>query len=151
VNKPINLADLSNSPYLASDDFPVGMVLPAVQIERIVMEEVPVPNSRKTNLKAIAYFKGATKGWCMNKTVARAIAKAANLQTKDIGTAWIGVTIRLVVVGDVKRPDGTKGNAFRLSEAWAPGQAPKAGSAAAPTAGQAEPPAEATPANGAAT
>lgn len=124
MNKPINLADLSNSPYLASDDFPVGMVLPAVAIERIVMEEVPVPNSRKTNLKAIAYFKGATKGWCMSKTVARDIAKAANLPTKDIGTAWVGVTVRLKVVGDVRRPDGTKGNAFRLAEAWAPGQGP---------------------------
>lgn len=130
MNKPINLADLSNSPYLASDDFPIGMVLPAVVIERITMEEVPVPNSKKTNLKAIAYFKGAVKGWCMNKTVARDIVKATNIPTKDIGTAWIGVTVRLKVVGDVRRPDGTRGNAFRLSEAWAPGV--KVGETAAP-------------------
>lgn len=124
MNKPISLADLSDSPYLASDDFAVGAVLPAVVIERIEMKAVPIPNSNKTNSKAIAFFRGASKGWCINKTVAREMAKAANLPTKNIGETWVGVTVQLKVVGDVRRPDGTRGNAFRLSGVWPPGQTP---------------------------
>lgn len=115
----MNLSDLSSSPYLASDDYAVGTILPPVEIVEIKMAEVPVPNSTKKNSKAVAFFKGATKGWCINKTVARQIAKVIG-QTKDIDKTWIGAKIQLVVVGDVRRPDGTKGNAFRLHQAWPP-------------------------------
>lgn len=109
----MNLSDLSNSPYLASDDFAIGQTFPDLEIERIVMEEVGTPGKTAKTPKAIAYFKGRGKGWCINKTEARKIAKAVGTTTK-IDTAWIGVKITLKVVGDVRRPDGTKGNAFRV-------------------------------------
>jgi hypothetical protein len=114
----MNLSDLSSSQYLASDDYTVGQILPVVEIARIEMADVPVPNSTKKNSKAVAWFKGATKGWCINKTVARQIAKVIG-ETKNIDKTWVGAKIQLVVVGDVRRPDGTRGNAFRLHQAWA--------------------------------
>jgi len=112
----MNLSDLSSSKFLASDDFAAGTVLPAVEIERIDIQEVPIPNSQKINQKAVAWFKGASKGWVINKTVARQIAKVLG-ETKNIEKTWIGARIQLVVVADVRRPDGTKGNAFRLHQA----------------------------------
>jgi hypothetical protein len=116
----MNLSDLSSSPYLASDDYPVGHLFPPVEIVEIKMCEVPVPNSTKKSSKAVAFFRNATKGWCINKTVARQIAKIVG-QAQNIEKTWIGVRIQLVVVGDVRRPDGTKGNAFRLNQAWPAG------------------------------
>lgn len=118
----MNLSDLGNSPYLASDDYAIGTIMPAVVIERIQMDDVPVPNSTKKNRKGVMFFKGATKGWVINKTVARAIAKKLGGDTKAIDKTWLGATVQLVVVGDVRRPDGTKGNAFRLYDAWPIGQ-----------------------------
>lgn len=115
----MNLSDLSNSPYLASDDYAVGTVLPLVAIERIVMEDVPTPGKTQKTSKAIAYFVGAKKGWCINKTEARKIAKAVGVAT-GIDKAWIGVKISLKVVGDVRRPDGSRGNAFRIEEVVVP-------------------------------
>lgn len=117
----MNVSDLGNSPYLASDDYKVGTLMPPVVIDRIQMSDVSIPNSTKKQSKAVAFFNGATKGWVINKTVARLIAKRTGLDTKGIEKAWVGATIQLVVVGDVRRPDGTKGNAFRLHDAWAPG------------------------------
>lgn len=124
----INLSDLSTSPYLASDDYKVGTILPIVEIERIVMADVPVPNSTKKQAKAVCFFKGATKAWVMNKTVGRKIGQALG-ETKAIDTAWVGARIQLEVVGDVRRPDGTKGNAFRLHGAWPKGETPPAATA----------------------
>lgn len=115
----MNLSDLSNSPYLASDDYAVGTILPPVTIEKIIMEEVPTPGKTTKTPKAIAYFKGAKKGWCINKTEARKIGKATNATT-GIDKAWIGVQIVLKVVGDVRRPDGTRGNAFRIESVTLP-------------------------------
>jgi hypothetical protein len=115
----INLTDLSNSPYLASDDYTVGTVLPIATVAAIKMEDVPVPNSTKKNRKAIMYFAGAKKAWCINKTEARKIAAVIG-ETKNIDAAWIGAKVQLCVVGDVRRPDGTKGNAFRIKQVIAP-------------------------------
>lgn len=113
----INLSDLGNSPYLASDDYAVGTVLPAVIIERIDMQEIPTAGKSKKDAKAVAWFKGAKKGYVLTKNVGRAIAKKLGV-AKDIGNAWVGASIQLQVVGDVRRPDGTRGNAFRLADAW---------------------------------
>lgn len=115
----INLTDLSNSPYLASDDYTVGTVLPLATVSKIVMEDVPVAGSTRKNRKAIMYFAGATKAWCVNKTEARKIAAVIG-ETRNIDAAWIGAKVQLVVVGDVRRPDGTKGNAFRIKQVIAP-------------------------------
>lgn len=126
----MNLSDLSSSPYLASDDYTVGTVLPLVEIERIATSEVPQPGSTKKQTKAVAWFKGCAKGWVINKTVGREIGRIIG-HTKDIDKTWIGAKISLKVVGDVRRPDGTKGNAFRLAECKPP-SAPPAQTATAP-------------------
>lgn len=119
----MKLSDLSDSPYLASDDYKVGTILPAVVISKITMEDVPVPNSTKKNRKAIVWFEKATKGWCMNKTVARTIARKLELDTDAIDQSFLGITVQLKVVGGVRRPDGTTGNALRLHDAWGVGKA----------------------------
>ncbi len=113
----INLSDLGNSPYIASDDYAVGTILPVVVIERIDMQEVPTAGKSKRDPKAVAWFVGARKGYVLTRNVGRAIAKKLGV-AKDIGTTWVGASIQLQVVGDVRRPDGTKGNAFRLHDAW---------------------------------
>jgi hypothetical protein len=111
----VNLSDLSNSPYLASDDYKVGTIFPLLTIEAIRMEDVPAPGTTKKTAKAIMLFAGAKKGWCVNKTEARKIAKALG-EDKNIERTWIGAKVALEVVGDVRRPDGTRGNAFRIHE-----------------------------------
>lgn len=113
----ISIADLGNSPYIASDDYAAGTILPRVEIERIDIQEVPTAGKSKKDPKAVAWFKGARKGYVLTKNVGRAIAKKLGV-AKDIDKAWIGASIQLVVVADVRRPDGTRGNAFRLHDAW---------------------------------
>ena len=61
------------------------------------------------------YFVGAAKGWVLNKSEGRKIAKELG-EAKNIDKTWIGASVMLHVVGDVRRPDGTKGNAFRVKE-----------------------------------
>ena len=111
----MNLSDLSNSPYLASEDYKVGTIFPLLTIEAIRMEDVPVPGKTSKAAKAVMLFAGAKKGWVVNKTEARKIAKAIG-EDKAIEKTWIGARVALEVVGDVRRPDGTKGNAFRVHE-----------------------------------
>ena len=112
----MNLNDLSTSPYLASDDYTVGTVLPPMVIERIKMADVPTPGTTKKQAKATMYFVGQEKGYVINKNVGRRIAK--ELGTGDnIDKAWLGAVIELKVEGNVRRPDGTSGNAFRLHSA----------------------------------
>jgi hypothetical protein len=114
----INIADMGDSPYIASADFQVGTVLPRLEIDRIEMNEVPTPGKREKQAKPAVWFKGAKKGYVLTKNVARAIAAKLKIATKDIGREWVGIQIQLEVVGDVRRPDGTEGNAFRLKDAW---------------------------------
>ncbi len=114
----INVADMGNSPYIASADFQIGTVLPRLEIERIDMQEVPTPGKKEKQAKPAVWFKGAKKGYVLTKNVARAIAAKLGITTKDIGAQWPGIQIQLEVVGDVRRPDGTRGNAFRLHDAW---------------------------------
>jgi hypothetical protein len=122
----IDLKDYNDSPYIVSDEFDVGHVFPPVEVVKIAGAEVPVPGSTKKNRKIIIYFKGAEKGWCANKTELRKLGRQFGA-TKGIETAWIGARIQLCVVGDVRRPDGTRGNALRVKEAWAPRQSPAGG------------------------
>ena len=111
----MNLADMSNSPYLASDDFKAGTIFPLLTIEAIKMEDVPVPGKTTKAAKAVVFFTGAKKSWVINRTEARKIAKAIG-EDQKIEKTWIGARVALVVVGDVRRPDGTKGNAFRVHD-----------------------------------
>jgi hypothetical protein len=113
----MNLSDISTSQFLASDDFKVDTILPAVEIERIEMQEVPTIGKKEKVKKAVIFFKGVAKGYVLNKNVGRAIAKKIG-EVKNIDKTWVGASISLKVVGEVRRPDGTKGNAFRLHDAW---------------------------------
>jgi len=114
----INISDMGTSPFIASADFQIGTVLPRLEIERIDMQEVPTPGKKEKQAKPAVWFKGAKKGYVLTKNVARAIAAKLGITTKDIGATWPGISIQLEVVGDVRRPDGTRGNAFRLHDAW---------------------------------
>lgn len=115
--RPINLSDLSESPYISSGDYEVGTVLPALTIRDITVDEVPIEGSNKKNTKGVMWFEGAKRGWVMNKTEMRKIGSALQSK-KDIANSWKGAKVQLHVVGDVRRPNGTKGNAFRVKEVW---------------------------------
>ena len=114
----INIADIAPSPYVASDDFKIGTILPPMTVESISMGQVPTPGKREKQSKAIIRFVGARKGYVLTKNVARAISRRLKIATEGIDKEWVGIKVQLKVVGDVRRPDGTKGNAFRLHEAW---------------------------------
>jgi hypothetical protein len=120
----MNLTDITSTQWLASDDYEVGKTFHNLEIIKIIKEEIPVQGKREKTPKAVAYFKGATKGWVINKGEARKIAKAVGSAEK-IDTEWIGTIITLKVVGDVRRPDGTKGNAFRVDQITPKATAPK--------------------------
>lgn len=109
----INIADCSVSPYMVANDFEVGTEFPALPIKSIAMEDVPQPGSTKKTRKAIIYFDGAKKGWAANVNCLREIGRALGI-TKAIDTKWIGAKVALKIVGDVRRPDGTRGNAIRV-------------------------------------
>ena len=115
----VNLSDLNDSPYLVSDEFVVGTIFPPMEIAFIKVEDVPVAGKKDKKRKAILYFKGAKKGWCANKTELRKLAQKFG-STKDIDKTWIGAKVSLVIVGDVRRPDGTRGNAIRVHSSTPP-------------------------------
>jgi len=110
----INLSDCSTSPYLVSNDFEVGTEFPMLAIKSVEMEDVPTPGTTKKTRKAIIYFVGGSKGWAANMGCLREIGRALGI-TKKIDSKWIGARIALKIVGDVRRPDGTKGNAIRIA------------------------------------
>ncbi len=110
----INISDCSVSPYLVANDFEVGTEFPALPIKSITMEDVPQPNSTKKTRKAIIYFEGGKKGWAANVNCLREIGRALGI-TKAIDTKWLGAKVALKIVGDVRRPDGTRGNAIRIA------------------------------------
>ena len=110
----INLSDCSVSPYLVANDFEVGTEFHAMAIKSIAIEDVPQPNSTKKTRKAIIYFEGGKKGWAANVNCLREIGRALGI-TKAIDTKWIGARVALKVVGDVRRPDGNRGNAIRIA------------------------------------
>lgn len=110
----INVSDCSVSPYLVANDFEVGTEFPLMPIQSIAMEDVPQPGSTKKTRKAIIYFVGGKKGWAANVNCLREIGRSLGI-TKAIDTKWIGARIALRIVGDVRRPDGQKGNAIRIA------------------------------------
>jgi len=113
----VNLSDLSTSPFLASADYKPGTLLPIYKIARVQMADVPTPGKKDKQSKATLYFHGEAKGYVMNKNVGRKIAAAIG-EDKDLETTWVGASIQLSVVADVRRPDGSHGNAFVLNAAW---------------------------------
>lgn len=116
----MNLSEVTATIYLAANDYAVGHVFPLLPIERVTLEDVPTPGKRDKTKKAIIYLKGAGKGWAANKQCLREIGIATGC-TRKIEQGWIGCQVSLKVVGDVRRPDGTRGNAFRIAQV-VPGQ-----------------------------
>jgi len=111
----VKLSDITASIYLASDDYKVGTVFPHRAIERIEMADIPIPGSAKKQPKCVVFLRDVPKGWVINKKEARKIAAKLNC-TDHIEKGWIGAMVALEIVGDVRRPDGTRGNAFRVND-----------------------------------
>jgi hypothetical protein len=110
----ISLSDCSTSPFLVSNDFEVGTEFPLLAIKSVEMADVPTPGTTKKTRKAIIHFVGGSKGWAANMGCLREIGRALGI-TKNIDSKWVGARIALKIVGDVRRPDGTKGNAIRIA------------------------------------
>lgn len=111
----MNLSDITASDFLASNDYKVGTIFPAKEIVRIEMKEVGVPGKSTKQNKCVVFLRDVPKGWVINKQEARRIGSALGC-VKDIDKGWLGAMLAIVVVGDVRRPDGARGNAFRIHE-----------------------------------
>jgi len=111
----VNLSDITASDFLASNDYKVGTIFPARDIIRIEMKEVATPGKAEKKAKCVIFLRDVAKGWVINKQEARKIGAALQCTT-NIEKGWLGATVSIVVVGDVRRPDGTRGNALRIHE-----------------------------------
>jgi hypothetical protein len=107
----MNLLELTNTIYLAANDFEIGTTFPLLKILSVEKKDAPSGKGQK----AVITLEKAPKPWmCSSVTVLREIG--LKLGAKNIEKAWLGAYLSLKVVGGVKRPDGTKGNAFRIAE-----------------------------------
>ena len=119
----MNLSDITASDFLASNDYKVGTIFPLREIVRIEMKEVGTPGKPQKQSKCVVFLRDVPKGWVINKQEARKIGAVLGCTT-NIEKAWLGASVSLVVVGDVRRPDGTRGNALRVHEVKAASAAP---------------------------
>lgn len=107
----MNVPELTDTEYLASNDYDVGTVFPLLKITKVERKKAPAGRGEK----AVIHLEKAPKPWmCSSVVTLREIGKTLGL--RNIDKEWIGAEISLKVVGDVRRPDGTKGNAFRIAE-----------------------------------
>ena len=111
----MNLSDITSSDFLASNDYKVGTIFPLREIVKIEMKEVGTPGKPQKQSKAVVFMRDVPKGWVINKQEARKIGAALGT-TLNIEKTWIGAWLSLSVVGNVRRPDNTYGNAFRIHE-----------------------------------
>lgn len=119
----MNLTDVTASEYLAANDYKVGTVFPLREIVRITMAEIGVPGKSQKQSKCVVFLKDVPKGWVINKQEARKVGQVLNCVT-NIEKGWIGAALSLTIVGDVRRPDGTRGNAFRIADIKPAAQVP---------------------------
>lgn len=110
----MNLSDITASEYLAANDYKVGTIFPPREIVRITMADISTPGKSQKQAKCVIFLRDV-KGWVINKQEARKIGATLNC-TVNIDKGWLGAQVSLVVVGDVRRPDGTRGNALRVHE-----------------------------------
>ncbi len=110
----MNLSDITASEYLAANDYKVGTVFPPREIVRITMADISTPGKSQKQAKCVVFLRDV-KGWVINKQEARKIGAALGCAV-GIEKGWLGALVSLVVVGDVRRPDGTRGNALRVHE-----------------------------------
>jgi hypothetical protein len=106
----MNLPEVTNSDYIAANDYEAGAVWPALKI--LSVEKRKSPNGKGE--KAVITLEKLPKPWmCSSNEVLREIGKA--LGRKNIDKTWPGNSISLKIAADVRRPDGTRGNAFRIA------------------------------------
>jgi hypothetical protein len=121
----MNLSDITASEYLAANDYKVGTTFPPKEIVRISMADIGVPGKSSKQSKCVVFLKDVPKGWVINKQEARKIGAALDCVT-GIEKGWLGALVSLTIVGDVRRPDGTRGNAIRIHEVKPAAFAPNA-------------------------
>lgn len=108
----MKVSELTNSDYLASDDYAVGQKFPLLSITKV---EPKTPPSGGKKRRAVIHLEKAPKPWMVSSNqVLRELAKSFG--ENEIETNWIGCKVALIVVGNVLRPNGTVGNAFRIHE-----------------------------------
>jgi hypothetical protein len=106
----MNLPEVTNSDYIAANDYEAGAVWPPLKI--LSVEKRKAPNGKGE--KAAITLEKLPKPWlCTSNEVLREIGAA--LGRKNIDKAWPGNSIALKIVPNIKRPDGTRGNAFRVA------------------------------------
>jgi hypothetical protein len=111
----VNLSDITAGEFLAANDYSVGTTFPLREIVSLQMKDVATPGKTAKQSKCVIFLNGVPKGWVVNKQVARQIGAAIGCTT-SIEKGWVGARVALTIVGDVRRPDGTRGNAIRVSD-----------------------------------
>lgn len=111
----MNLSDITDGEFLASNDYKVGTTFPLREIVKIEMKDVGIPGKPQKQSKCVVFMRDVPKGWVINKQEARKMGALLNCTT-NIEKGWLGALVSLMVVGDVRRPDGTRGNALRVAD-----------------------------------
>ena len=107
----MNVSDVTNSDYLAANDFEAGQVWPAMAIKEV--KKAASPNGKGQRL--VIVLEGAPKPWmCSSNVTIRQIGQA--LGVRAIEKTWIGAKVALKITPGVRRPDGSVGNAFRVEK-----------------------------------
>lgn len=109
----MNLSDITAGEFLAANDYSVGTNFPLREIMRLEMKDVATPGKTQKQSKCVVFLKDVPKGWVINKQEARKVGAILG-STTSIEKAWLGAFVALTIVGDVRRPDGTRGNAIRI-------------------------------------
>jgi len=118
-----DVADATSSTYLASNDFDVGHTTPPLEVLDAKLTRLP----KCPKPKAVLYLRNAPegKGWVVNDNELRKLGMIFGT-VKKVKKNYVGNYISLKVVSGVRRPDGTKGNAWRIAGAWKRGEQPQA-------------------------
>ena len=111
----MNLSDITAGEFLAANDYSVGTTFPLREIIKLEMKEVAIPGKTVRQSKCVIFLRDVPKGWVVNKQEARKIGAVIGCTT-SIEKGWLGARLSLTIVGDVKRPDGTRGNAIRVAD-----------------------------------
>lgn len=111
----MNLSDITAGEFLAANDYSVGTNFPLREIMRLEMKDVATPGKTQKQSKCVVFLKDVPRGWVINKQEARKVGAAIGCTT-SIEKGWIGARIALTIVGDVRRPDNSRGNAIRIAD-----------------------------------
>ncbi|MDV7399653.1 hypothetical protein RZS08_50025, partial [Arthrospira platensis SPKY1] len=96
---------------MSANDFAAGQIWPAMAIKEV--RKAKSPNGKGERL--VIVLEGAPKPWmCSSNVTIRQIGQA--LGVREIEKTWVGAKLVLTIVPNVRRPDGTIGNAFRVGK-----------------------------------